>query len=64
MIHLSELSKHYRVHEKEAGLKGSLRAFVRRRHKLVRAVEVVSFEIAAGGWWAFSAPTAWARPPS
>ena len=48
MIEVAGLSKHYRVHEKEAGFAGSLRAFFNRRHKLVRAVEEVSFSVAPG----------------
>ncbi len=48
MIHVSKLSKHYRVHEKAAGFRGSLNAFFRRDFKTVRAVDEVSFEIAPG----------------
>ena len=48
MITVERLSKHYQIHEKEPGLLGSLRAFVRRRNRTVRAVEEVSFTIAPG----------------
>ncbi len=48
MIEVASLSKHYRIHEKEAGLKGSLRAFFKRQHKVVKAVDDVSFSVAAG----------------
>ena len=48
MISVRDLSKHYRVHEKEAGLSGSLRAFFKRRYKTVEAVQGVTLEIAAG----------------
>lgn len=48
MIHVSHLSKHYTVHEKEAGFVGSLRAFVNRKTKIVKAVEDISFDIQAG----------------
>lgn len=48
MITVERLSKHYQIHEKEPGLLGSLRAFVRRRNRTVRAVEEVSFKIAPG----------------
>ena len=48
MIHVAKLSKHYRVHEKEAGFRGSLTAFFKRDFKTVRAVDEISFEIAPG----------------
>jgi len=48
VITVERLSKHYQIHEKEPGLLGSLRAFVRRRNRTVRAVEEVSFTIAPG----------------
>ena len=48
MIHVAKLSKHYRVHEKEAGFRGSLSAFFKRDFKTVKAVDEVSFEVAAG----------------
>jgi ABC-2 type transport system ATP-binding protein len=48
MIEVRNLSKQYRVHEREPGLAGSLRAFLRRRYKIVRAVDAISFDIAPG----------------
>ena len=48
MIHVAKLSKHYRVHEKEAGFRGSLSAFFKRDFKTVKAVDEVSFEVGAG----------------
>ncbi|HET6222133.1 MAG TPA: ATP-binding cassette domain-containing protein, partial [Dongiaceae bacterium] len=48
MIEVRNLSKQYRVHEREPGLAGSLRAFLRRRYKIVRAVDEISFDIAPG----------------
>ncbi|WP_161668818.1 hypothetical protein [Kallotenue papyrolyticum] len=48
MIDVRSLSKHYLVHEKEPGLLGSLRSFVRRRQRVVNAVDAISFSIAAG----------------
>lgn len=48
MIHVKQLSKTYRVHEKEAGFIGSLRAFFNRQYKDVHAVHDISFDIDAG----------------
>ncbi|MCX6018221.1 MAG: ATP-binding cassette domain-containing protein [Chloroflexi bacterium] len=55
-IHVAHLAKHYQVHEKEAGLAGSLRAFVRRKYRAVRAVDDVSFDIEAGAMVGFLGP--------
>jgi ABC-2 type transport system ATP-binding protein len=48
MIEVKDLTKHYRVHERQPGLLGSLRSFVRRRYREVRAVDAISFDIAKG----------------
>jgi ABC-2 type transport system ATP-binding protein len=48
MIEVTDLTKHYRVHERQPGLMGSLRSFVRRRYREVRAVDAISFEIGKG----------------
>jgi ABC-2 type transport system ATP-binding protein len=55
-IHVEHLSKHYRVHEKEAGLAGSLRSFVKRKYKTVKAVDDVSFDIERGEMVGFLGP--------
>ena len=55
-IEVNQLVKHYQVHRKEAGLAGSLRAFVRRTYETVRAVEDVSFRIEAGEMVGFLGP--------
>ncbi|WP_029215197.1 ABC transporter ATP-binding protein [Kallotenue papyrolyticum] len=56
MIDVRSLSKHYLVHEKEPGLLGSLRSFVRRRQRVVNAVDAISFSIAAGEMVGFLGP--------
>ncbi len=48
MIEVKDLTKHYRVHERQPGLVGSLRSFVRRRYRDVRAVDAISFGIGKG----------------
>jgi ABC-2 type transport system ATP-binding protein len=55
-IIVSHLCKHYQVHEKEAGLTGSLRAFFARKTKIVRAVDDVSFQIEPGEMVGFLGP--------
>ena len=56
MISVKELSKHYKVHEKAPGFVGSLRALIRRKHHMVKAVERISFEIGAGEIVGFLGP--------
>lgn len=48
MIEVKDLTKHYRVHERQPGLLGSLMSFVKRQYRDVRAVEAISFDIASG----------------
>jgi ABC-2 type transport system ATP-binding protein len=48
VIEVRELRKVYPIHEKEAGLLGSLRAFARRRYRELAAVDGVTFSVAAG----------------
>ncbi|MFC1466780.1 MAG: ATP-binding cassette domain-containing protein [Candidatus Brachytrichaceae bacterium NZ_4S206] len=55
-IHVAHLSKHYQVHEKEPGLVGSLRSFVARKYRTVKAVDDVSFDIEAGEMVGFLGP--------
>lgn len=55
-IHVAHLAKHYQVHEKEPGLAGSLRAFVSRKYRTVKAVDDISFDIAAGEMVGFLGP--------
>lgn len=48
MIDVDGLRKVYRVHEEEAGLRGSIRAFLARTYRDVAAVDGVSFHVAPG----------------
>jgi ABC-2 type transport system ATP-binding protein len=56
VVHVSELSKVFKVPEREAGLRASLRALVRRRTREVRAVDAVSFDIEGGEVVGFLGP--------
>ena len=56
IIHVDHLCKDYQVHQKEPGLAGSLRSFVRRKYQIVPAVEDVSFDIAQGEIVGFLGP--------
>ena len=55
-IIVNGLKKYYEVHQKEAGLAGSLRAFVRRRYETVKAVDEIAFSIAPGEMVGFLGP--------
>ncbi|HZY85110.1 MAG TPA: ATP-binding cassette domain-containing protein [Gemmataceae bacterium] len=56
IIEVEGLSKTYRVVQKEPGLRGALRALLRRRYKEVHAVADVSFTIEPGEMVAFLGP--------
>ena len=56
MIYVRHLTKHYRVHEKDPGLLGSLRSLVHRKHHDVVAVNDISFELAGGEMVGFLGP--------
>jgi ABC-2 type transport system ATP-binding protein len=56
MITVQNLEKHYTIHEKEPGLLGSLRSFVHRQSRTIRAVDRVSFSIAPGEMIGFLGP--------
>ena len=55
-ISVRELVKHYVVAEREGGLLASLRSVVRRRQRVVRAVDGISFEVAPGEIVGFLGP--------
>jgi ABC-2 type transport system ATP-binding protein len=56
VVHVDQLTKTFVVPEREAGLKASVRALVKRRHREVRAVESISFEIGSGEVVGFLGP--------
>jgi ABC-2 type transport system ATP-binding protein len=55
-IRVHDLRRTFRVTEREAGLRASVRSLVRRRHRDVDAVVGISFEIAAGEVVGFLGP--------
>src|SRR5512139_1653859 len=55
-IHVSALSKHFKVPEREAGLKAAAASLVKRKHRIVNAVDKVSFEIGRGEIVGFLGP--------
>jgi ABC-2 type transport system ATP-binding protein len=56
VIHVADLRKTFKVPEREAGLKAALRSLYRRKHREVRAVDGVSFQIDAGEVVGFLGP--------
>src|SRR6266568_857970 len=56
VISVRALTKVYRVHEREEGLRASLRSIVRRRFKDVPAVTEATFDIEAGEIVGFLGP--------
>ena len=56
VIEVDRLVKHFRVHERAAGVRASLRSVVRRRYRDVRAVDDVSFALAEGEVVGFLGP--------
>lgn len=55
-IEVSELTKHYRVHERPPGVWASIRSIFSRPMKTVRAVQGVSFQIEPGERVGFLGP--------
>src|SRR5512134_13158 len=55
-IHVAKLSKHFKVPEREAGLKAAAKSLIKRKHRIVKAVDEVSFEIGQGEVVGFLGP--------
>jgi ABC-2 type transport system ATP-binding protein len=56
VVHVAALTRVFKVPEREGGLAAALRGVVRRRWRQVRAVESISFDIAAGEVVGFLGP--------
>ena len=56
IVHVAELTKIYKVPEREAGLREAAKALFRRKTRDVRAVEAISFDIGAGEVVGFLGP--------
>ncbi len=56
VISIKNLKKYYKVHEKEPGLKGSLKSLVKRKYHDVKAVNNISFQIGEGELVGFIGP--------
>ncbi len=56
VIQVSKLSKHYKIHKKEPGLRGSLESLFKRKYETVKAVNNVSFSIKQGELVGFIGP--------
>src|SRR5436189_1571857 len=56
VIRVEDLGKTFRVPEREAGLRAAARSLVRRRHREVRAVDGITFEVGAGEVVGFLGP--------
>jgi ABC-2 type transport system ATP-binding protein len=56
LIKVKNLKKYYRVHQKEPGLKGSLKALIKRKYRVVKAVDNISFSIEEGELVGFIGP--------
>lgn len=56
VIRIENLAKHYKVPERDAGLKASMVSLVRRKHRQVKAVNEISFTVAPGEVVGFLGP--------
>jgi len=55
-VHVAQLNKTFLVPEREAGLRASMKSLIRRRHREVRAVDDIAFEIDQGEVVGFLGP--------
>ena len=55
-IRVSDLSKTYTVHEREAGLTAAFRSLVKRKTRDVKAVDAINFTVAPGEIVGFLGP--------
>lgn len=55
-IRVKRLSKFFRVHEREAGFRGALQSLFNRKHRLVKAIENITFHIEPGEIVGFLGP--------
>ena len=55
-ISISRLSKHFKVPVREAGLKAAIASLVKRQHRLVKAVDEISFTVEPGEVVGFLGP--------
>ncbi|NMC35965.1 ATP-binding cassette domain-containing protein [Candidatus Beckwithbacteria bacterium] len=55
-ISVSHLQKTFKVHEKEPGISGSVKSLFKRKYRLVKAVDDISFSIDAGELIGFIGP--------
>ncbi|MBI4225291.1 MAG: ATP-binding cassette domain-containing protein [Candidatus Sungbacteria bacterium] len=56
IISVQNITKHYQVHQKEEGLRGSLKSLVKRNYKTVKAVDDISFALHVGELVGFIGP--------
>ena len=56
VVHVSRLTKVFRVPEREAGVRAALRSLVRRKTRDVQAVDAISFDIQGGEIVGFLGP--------
>jgi ABC-2 type transport system ATP-binding protein len=55
-VHVADLSKFFEVSERDPGLRAAIVSLVRRRHREVRAVDAISFDVAPGEVVGFLGP--------
>ena len=56
VIHVHRLHKYYKVHHRQPGFWGSIKSFFHRQYTLVKAVNDISFDVAAGEIVGFLGP--------